>query len=207
MSCRCPSWTLSQYNSRNFSRKFLTFCLAVSRTSCIYFGLLEALILVSLKDLEIRLRRYNKKKGCISALHKNLRKGGVKKRFILRRNLRREFTLSITFKAIDSPERLSSKVHPAYSTFTCCLISIPLYAIFKDLAFRGLCLVTNNIDLVFPCPSCILNLFSTNQSRKLKQSLISRFSISITLLCLKNIQALSVYINEVPTTPWGEPFM
>ena len=149
MNCWYLSWTLSQFNSRNFSRKFLTFCLAVSRTSCIYFGLLEALILVSLKDLEIRLRRYNQKKGFISALHKNLRKGGVKKRFCLHRNLRREFMLSITFKVIDSPERLSSKVHPAYSTFTCCLISIPSYAIFKELAFRSLCLVTNNIDFVF----------------------------------------------------------
>ena len=67
---------------------------AVSRTLCIYFALLEALILVFLKDLETKL--------C------SLPKGGVKKRFCLCRNLTREFILSITFKATDSPERLPS---------------------------------------------------------------------------------------------------
>ena len=62
------------------------------------------------------------------------------------RNLRRELILSITFKSIDSPERLSSKMHPKYFTLACCLMSMPLCTIFKDLAFRILCLVPNNID-------------------------------------------------------------
>ena len=73
---------------------------------------------------------------------------GVKKWFRLHRNLRREFTLSITFKAIDSRERLSSKIHPRYFTFTCCLISIPFYTIFKNSAFQSLCLVPNKTDNV-----------------------------------------------------------
>ena len=81
------------------------------------------------------------RRDCISALHKSLRKGGVKNDFVYAENLRREFILSITFKAIDSPERLSSKIHPRYLTFACCLISMPLYTIFKDLAFQSLCLV------------------------------------------------------------------
>ena len=85
-----------------------------------------------------------------------------KKTILSSRNLRREFILSITFKAIDSPERLSSKIHPRYLTFACCLISMPLYTIFKDLAFPSLCLVPNNIDFVLSCPKCILNLLSTN---------------------------------------------
>ena len=85
--------------------------------------------------------------------------GNVKKRFCLCRNLRREFILSITFKAIDSPETLSFKIHPRYFTFACCLISIPLYTIFKDLAFQSMCLVSNNIDFILSCSKCILNFF------------------------------------------------
>ena len=95
------------------------------------------------------------------------------------------------FKAIDSPERLSSKIHPRYFTFACCLISMSLYVIFKGLSFRNLCLVTNNTDFALSCAKCILNLLSTNQSQKLKKSLISCFSISILLLCWKTIQVSS----------------
>ena len=75
---------------------------------------------------------------------KSLPEGGVKKRFCPCRNLRREFILSITFKSIESPERLSSKMHPKYFTSACCLMSVPLYTIFKHLAFQILCLVPNN---------------------------------------------------------------
>ena len=56
------------------------------------------------------------------------------------------------FKAIESPERLSSKIHPRYFTFACCLISIPLYTIFEGLALWSVCLVPNNIDFVLSCP-------------------------------------------------------
>ena len=60
---------------------------------------------------------------------------------------------------------------------------MPLYTIFKDLAFRSLCLVPNNIDFVLSYPKGILNLLSTNQSHTLEKSLISWFSISISLSC------------------------
>ena len=113
---------------------------------------------------------------------------GVKKRFCLCGNLRREFTLSVTLKPIDSPERLSSKIHPTYFTLECCLISMPLYAIFKDLAFQGLCLAPNKIDFDLSFPKCILNFFSANRSHNLEKSLISCFSISVTLLCWNTIQ-------------------
>ena len=56
---------------------------------------------------------------------------------------------------------------------------MPLYTIFKDLAFHSLCLVPNNIDFVLSCLKCILNLLSTNQSHKLKKSLIRCFSIYV----------------------------
>ena len=118
------------------------------------------LLLISLKDLETKLYRHNQR-GCISALHKSLHKGGVKKRFCLCRIWRHEFNLPNTFKAIDSPERLSFKIHPRYFTFTC-LNSIPLYTIFKDLAFWSLCLEPNKADFVLSCSKCILNLLSPN---------------------------------------------
>ena len=95
------------------------------------------------------------------------------------------------FKAIDSPEILSSKIHPRYLMFACCLISMPLYTISKDLAFQSLCLVPINIDFVLSCPKCILILLSTNQSHTLEKSLISCFSISISLLCWKTIRVSS----------------
>ena len=63
--------TLSQLILETLSHKFLTFCLAVSRTSCIYIPLLVALILVSLKDLETKLFTHNQKEivsvHCIKA--------------------------------------------------------------------------------------------------------------------------------------------
>ena len=68
--------------------------------------MLEDIILISLRDLKAKMCKHNQKKGRISALHKSISKDGVKKRFVLCRNFRREFTLSITFEAFDSPETL-----------------------------------------------------------------------------------------------------
>ena len=65
--------------------------------------------------------------------------------FCLWRNFRCKFTLSITFKAIDSPEKLWSKIHPRYFTFSCCLIYVPLYTMFKALSFWILRLVLNKL--------------------------------------------------------------
>ena len=73
-------------------------------------------------------------------------KGGVKNRFCPCKYL------SITFEAIDSPERLSSKIYRSYFTFAYCLIFIPLSTIFKSLALWSLCLVSNNIDFALSCP-------------------------------------------------------
>ena len=58
MNCRYLSWTLTPFNSRNFSRRFFTFWLAISRTSFVYFALLEVL---PLKDLETKLGSHNHK--------------------------------------------------------------------------------------------------------------------------------------------------
>ena len=77
-------------------------------------------------------------------------------------------------------------------TFAYYLISIPLCTMFKDLAFPTLCLVPNEIDFVWSCPKCILKFLSTNQSDKLEKSLISCFSISITLLRWNTMQVSSL---------------
>ena len=132
----------------------MTFYVTVSRTWCTCSVTLEDIILISLRDLKAKLCKHNQKKGQISALHKILSKGGIKKRFVLCRNFRREFTSSITFEAFDSPERLWSKILPRHFTFAYCLISVSLYAMFKALAFRSLCLVQNKIDFVLSWPKC-----------------------------------------------------
>ena len=134
----------------------MTFYLTVSRTWCTCFVTLEDVILIFLRDLKTKLCKLNQKKGWISVLHKSLLNGGVEKRFCLCRTFRREFTLSITFKAIDSPDRLWSKIHPRYFTFSYCLIAVPLHTMFKVLLFRSLCLVPNKIEIVFSWPKCTL---------------------------------------------------
>ena len=61
MNCRYLSGTLIQFNSRNSFTQILDILSNVSRTLCIYFVLLEILILVSLKDLETKLYRHRQK--------------------------------------------------------------------------------------------------------------------------------------------------
>ena len=90
---------------------------------------------------------------------------GCKKRLSLCGNFRHKFTLSITFKATDSPEKFSFKTHPRYYTFVYCSISALLYTMFKALAFLSLSLVPNKINFVLSWPKCLLNLSSTKQSK------------------------------------------
>ena len=137
MNCRYLLWTLSQFDSRNSFTQILDILSSrIRRTLCIYFALLEVLVVLPLKDLETKLCMPNQKE-VVTVHYIKVFVNGVLKRFCLCRNFRREFILSITFKAIDSPERLSSKIHRRYFTFACCLISMPLYTMFKDLAFQS----------------------------------------------------------------------
>ena len=64
------------------SRKFLTLCLAVSRTSKIYIPLLEFLLLVSLKGLETKLCSHNRKEVVSVHYIKVYVKGVLKNDFI-----------------------------------------------------------------------------------------------------------------------------
>ena len=138
---------LSQFNSRNsFAQILETFCLAVSRTSCIYFELLEILLLVSFKDLENKLCKHNLKE--VVSVH----------------------YVKVYLKRCQRMILPLQKIHSRYFPFVCCLIYILLYRIFKDLAFRSSCLVPNTIDFVLFCVKCILILLSKNQSQKLQNS-------------------------------------
>ena len=138
-------------------------------------------------EVEIKLCKHNQKE--VKSVHYiRVYAKGVLKNVCLCRNFRRENNLSIMFKAIDSPERLWSKTHPRYFTFSYCLISIPLYTMFKALVFQSLCLVPNKTDFVLSWPKCTLNLLSINQSHKLEKSLSSCFSISVTFLCWKTMR-------------------
>ena len=131
----------------------------------------------------------------------------VKKRLCLCRNFRCEFTLSITRRAIDSPERFWSKMHPRYlllhiAWFLCHYTQCK----FKAVAFRSLCLLPNKIDFVFSWPKCVLNLLSAFGSHKREKSLSRWFSISVTFLCWKTIQVSSAESSESLITAWGKSF-
>ena len=73
-------------------------------------------------------------------------------------------TLFNTLEAMDSPERLSSRMHPKYvillhwEILVSSLLMSSLSNVFKRL------LEPNTIVLVLSSPKWILNLFSTNQS-------------------------------------------
>ena len=127
----------------------MNFYLIVSRTWCTCLVALEDVILIFLIDLKTKLCKLNQKE--VESVHyiKVYSKGLLKKSFCLCRSFRREFALSITFKTIDAPDRLWSKIHPRYFTFSHCLIAVPLHTMLKVLAFRSLYLVPNKTNFVF----------------------------------------------------------
>ena len=86
----------------------------LDRIICIYFGVFA-------------------KWGCIRELQSNLWRGGDKNLFFLYKNLSLLLILFITFKAIDSPERVSSNKQPRYVTVWYCLMCISPYLISRLL--------------------------------------------------------------------------
>ena len=133
------SVSLSQFNFRNSFAQILDI-LSCSKQNLMHLFCIASslLIFVSLKDLETKLwlSRHNQKEVDISALHKSLREGVVKKRFCLCRNLRCEIILSITFKAIDLPERLSSKIRSRCFTFKIIPVKRPFWNLVVILSLR-----------------------------------------------------------------------
>ena len=144
-------------------RKFLTFYLTVSRTSCIYFVTFEDVVLILLKDLKTKLCKHNQKE--VESVHyiRVYAKGVLKNGFVY--------------------------VETSDANLLYQLRSKPLTHQ-RDFDLR-LCLVPNKIVFVLSWPKCIINLLWTNQSHKLEKSLSTCFSISVTFLCLKTMQVSS----------------
>ena len=105
-------------------------------------------------------------------------------------NLLYQTLYQLRSKSDYSQDRLWSKIHPRYFTFSYCLIAVPLRTMFKVLEFRSLCLVPKLI-LFFSWPKYTLNLLSTNQSHKLYKSLSGCFSILVTFLYWKTMEVSS----------------
>ena len=82
MNCRCYHEHQANLILETPSHKPQTFFLAVSRTLCIYFALLEVLILVSLKGLETKLCRHNQKEVILVHYIKVYVKGLLKNDFV-----------------------------------------------------------------------------------------------------------------------------
>ena len=126
--------------------------------------------------------------------------------FFLSRNLSLEFILLITFRAIDSPDIVSSNIQPKYVTFECCFICIFLYLIFSFGTLFILRLEAKSIDLVLSSPKWMLSLLSTNHSQMFVKSSFNCFSISITFFPWKTRQGSSAYRNRFYLTACGMSF-
>ena len=127
------SWTLSQFNSRNSFQEILDIFSRCTQSLIHLFCVAWSLNISFFERFGNHVVCKHNQKDVASVHYiKVYVKWVLKIDFCLCRNLRCEFTLLITFKFFNSPERLPSKIHLRYFTFGCCLISVPLYTIFKD---------------------------------------------------------------------------
>ena len=130
-----------------------------------------------------KLNKYNQNRA-VRELHSNLRRGGDKNLFFLYKNLTLLLILFITFKAIDSPERVSSNKQPRYVTVWYCLMCISPYLISKLVTLLSLCFVPNSKHFVLCSPKWMLSLLSIyKQSQTFDKFLFRFLSISFMSLC------------------------
>ena len=129
-------------------------------------------------------------------MHNKLWSSLVENLSFLCRNLSPEFTLLITFRAMDSPDSVSSDMQPKHATFECCFIFLYFYN--RCLVFGTFFishLEAKSTDLVLSALKQMLILLSTDHSQMFVKSLFNYFSISIT------------YRNRFDLTVWGMSFM
>ena len=125
--------------------------------------------------------------GWIKALHKICLRYGVKYLLnILCRNLSLLLILFITFKAIASPDKVSSNSQPEYVTFEYWLILTSPYSMSRGTIFLFQFLVEKRIDLVLSFPKWMVNLLSTNQSHILEKFFVCSLFICSRSLCWNN---------------------
>ena len=123
-------------------------------------------------------------------------KGGVKKLFCLCRKIRCEFPLSITFKAIDSPQRISSKIHTTYFTWF-------LYHYIqrlRPLAFRSLCLVSTKFILFCLGRNVYLIYHQQTSHTNLKSLLVIAFQFQLHFYARKPCK----YHQHSETNHWQQ---
>ena len=85
--------------------------------------------------------------------------------------------LEFTLRAMDSPERSSSKMHPKYITFLCWDYANIFHIVLSLSTFFKRLFVPKTIDLVLSSRKWMLSLFSINQSHKELKFLFMLFSI------------------------------
>ena len=71
--------------------------------------------------------------------------------FYQKRYMNLEYTLFITWVAIEPPENVSSRRQPKYVTFAYCLIFLPFYWMFKSYIKLKLLLSKISISLMSLC--------------------------------------------------------
>ena len=134
-NCKYLSRTCGQFNCENSLRRIFDFLSSYKENLMQLFCDTLGRNFNLFERFENQAVHSWSKRGWISALHKSLRKVGVKNRFFPSRIFRRGFTLQITYKAIYSPWTIGSDMHPKYFTFAYFLVSVLLYTNFKALAF------------------------------------------------------------------------
>ena len=131
----------------------------------------------------------------------------LKELIFLYKNFNFEFNLLSTCRAIDSPLRVSSRMHPKYFTLEYCLIILSSYFIINGLAFLAFRLLANRIHLVLSSPKWILSLLFMNQLHRSEKFLVNTFSIWFISLCWYIMQESSAYKSKSQDIACGISFM
>ena len=137
------------------------------------------------------------------ALHSNLCIGTLRNLFWHQKNLNLEFIWFMTRMAMDSCERISSKMQPKYVTLEYCFTLRSLYWMFSGFEFLILYLLPSKIDFVISSHKWIPNLLSTNQSQSILKFLFSAISVLVIYLFWNIKQVSSAYSNSSQSTACG----
>ena len=153
---------------------------SLDRIICIYFGVFAILTLIFCLSWGTKLSKHNQN-GVV--WESNLWRGRDKNLFFLYKNVGLLLILFITFKAIDSQERVSCNKQPRYVAVWYCLLCISPYVISRLLILLSICFVPNSIRFVLSSPKWLLSLLSTNQSQTFEKFLYRFLSIYFKSLC------------------------
>ena len=123
-------------------------------------------------------------------MYSTLRSFSVRNLLLLWKKISFPFILFNAFKAIGSPEKVSSKTQPRYVTYECCFSFMFLYLLFRFPALLILRLLVRRIDLVLSSRKCMFDLLSTIQLQMFSKSVFS------CLVYLFNFFRISMLVHE-----------